>query len=221
MGFGMNEYLLLFRKAPTDASNGYADLKVTKDKAKYTRARWQFDAHGFARSSGDRLLRPEELQNLPHDVIFKLFRQHSLTQVYDFEHDVKVGEALAEKGMLPSTFMLLQPQSWSDEVWTDITRMRTLNGAQSAAGREMHLCPMQFDIADRAIAQYSMPGEEVYDPFGGIMTVPYRAVKLGRYGRGCELAAPYFADGGIYCHQAEIELSTPSLFDLEVIEEAA
>jgi DNA modification methylase len=214
MGFGQNEYLLLFRKAPTDSSRGYADLPVLKEKATYTRARWQMDAHGFGRSSGNRLLRPEELEVLPHDQIFKLFRKHSLESVYDFEHDVRIAEALDEKGLLPSTFMLLQPQSWSPEVWTDITRMRTLNGAQSAAGREMHLCPMQFDIADRAIAQYSNPDEEVYDPFGGLMTVPYRAVLLGRRGRGCELSPPYFADGAIYCKQAELELSTPSLFDL-------
>ncbi|MDR6886113.1 MULTISPECIES: DNA methyltransferase [Variovorax] len=215
MGFGMNEYLLLFRKAPTDGSRGYADVPVVKDKAQYSRARWQLDAHGFTRSSGNRLLQPEDLINLPADEIFKLFKQHSLTQVFDFEHDVALGEALAARGMLPPSFMLLQPQSWHDEVWTDITRMRTLNGAQSAAGREMHLCPMQFDIADRAIAQYSNPGDEVYDCFGGLMTVPYRAIRLGRRGRGCELSPGYFADGVMYCESAAREISMPSLFDFE------
>jgi len=215
MGFGLNEYLLIFRKAPTDASRGYADLPVVKEKGSYTRARWQFDAHGFTRSSGDRLLTPEELQGLPHAAIFQLFRKHSLESVFDFEHDVRIADALDEQGMLPSTFMLLQPQSWRPDVWTDITRMLTLNGAQSAAQREMHLCPMQFDIADRAIEQYSMPGEEIYDPFNGIGTVVYRAVKLGRRGRGCELSPSYFADSAIYAKQAELELSTPSLFDFE------
>jgi DNA modification methylase len=220
MGFGLNEYLLLFRKAPTDASDGYADVKVTKQKSRYPLSRWQFDAHGFARSSGDRRLRPDELLNLPHATIFKLFREHSLTQVYDFEFDVQIGEALAAKGMLPTTFMLLQPQSWSDEIWTDITRMRTLNGAQSAAGREMHLCPMQLDIADRAITQYSNEGDVVYDPFNGIGTVTERAVRHRRQGRGCELSAPYFADSGIYCRAAELEMSMPSLFSVDELEAA-
>ncbi|MET3512788.1 DNA modification methylase [Pseudacidovorax sp. 1753] len=215
MGFGLCEYLLIFRKAPTDASRGYADVPVVKDKAKYSRPRWQFDAHGFARSSGNRFLTPEELEGLTHADVFKLFRQHSLEQVYDWEHDVRIGEGLAGRGMLPTTFMLLQPQSWHPDVWTDITRMRTLNGAQSAAGREQHLCPMQFDIAERAITQYSMEDEEVYDPFGGLMTVPYIAVKLGRRGRGCELSPGYFADGVSYCEAAVRERSTPSLFDLE------
>ncbi|MBP6894298.1 MAG: DNA methylase N-4 [Pseudacidovorax sp.] len=216
-GCGMSEYLLLFRKAPSDPTRGYADVPVVKSKGKYSRARWQLDAHGFMRSSGNRLLTPEELEGLPHDVIFKLFKQHSLTAVYDFEHDVKIGEALSEKGMLPTSFMLLQPQSWSDDVWTDITRMRTLNGAQSSAGREMHLCPMQFDIAERAITQFTNEGEEVFDPFGGLMTVPYIAVKLKRRGRGCELSPTYFADGAAYCEAAARELAMPSLFDLEEV----
>lgn len=214
MGVGMPEYLLLFRKPPTDTINSYADNPVVKRKDSYTRSRWQVDAHGFARSSGDRLLQPEELENLTHAQIFQTFRDFSLNQVYDFEHHVKIGEHLDSLKMLPVTFMLLQPQSWSDEVYTDITRMLTLNGAQSSKGREMHLCPMQFDLADRIIEQFSMPGEKVFDPFGGLMTVPYRAILKGRYGIGCELSARYFLDGAYYCKAAEKEMSMPSLFDV-------
>jgi hypothetical protein len=78
MGAGMPEYLLLFRKPPTDTSNGYADLPVVKSKQDYSRSRWQIDAHGFMRSSGNRLLSAEDLQNIPHERIFKFFREHSL-----------------------------------------------------------------------------------------------------------------------------------------------
>lgn len=213
MGVGMPEYLLIFRKPPTSTEKTYADVPVVKQKAAYTRARWQTDAHGFARSSGDRLLDPGHLASLPHDEIFQLFKKHSLEAVYNYEHHVRVAQILEDAGKLPTSFMLLQPQSWSDEVWSDVTRMVTLNAAQSAKGREMHLCPMQFDIADRAITQWSNPGEEVYDPFGGLMTVPYRALKLGRRGRGCELSPQYFLDGVTYCQAMEREISMPSLFD--------
>lgn len=213
MGVGMPEYLLIFRKPPTSTEKTYADLPVVKDKASYTRARWQADAHGFARSSGDRPLQPEHLAGLPHDAIYQMFKKHSLQDLYNYEQHVRIAQHLEDAGQLPVTFMLLQPQSWSDEVWSDITRMLTLNGAQSAKGKEMHLCPMQFDIADRAIVQWSNPGEEVYDPFGGLMTVPYRALKLGRRGRGCELSPQYFLDGASYCQAMEREISMPSLFD--------
>lgn len=215
MGVGMPEYLLLFRKPPTDTSNGYGDIPVVKSKDEYSRSRWQIDAHGYTRSSGDRLMDPDELKQLKHEQIFKLFRDYSLNQVYDFEHHVKIGEHIDAQGRLPVTFMLLQPQSWSDEVWTDITRMLTLNGAQSAKGKEMHLCPMQFDLADRAIVQWSMPGEVVFDPFAGLGTVPYRAVLLGRYGLGCELSSAYWLDSAYYCKMAEQRMATPSLFDVD------
>jgi len=213
MGAGMPEYMLIFRKPPTDRSNGYADLPVTKDKATYTRPRWQFDAHGFERSSGNRPLTPEELEGLDQAAIFQLFKRHSLENVYDFRHDVKIAEAVDKSGWLPTTFMLLQPQSWSPEVWTDITRMRTLNSTQAAKGKEQHLCPLQFDIVDRCIEQYSMPGETVLDPFGGLMTVPYCAVRMRRHGYGIELSPAYYLDGAAYCAAAEREMSMPDLFD--------
>jgi hypothetical protein len=214
MGVGMPEYLLLFRKPPSDNSRSYADVPVVKSKAEYSRSRWQIDAHGFMRSNGNRPLTPEDLVGIPHERIFKIFREYSLTNVYDFEHHVRLGEELELRGTLPVTFMLLQPQSWSPDVWTDITRMLTLNGAQSAKGKEMHLCPMQFDLADRVIAQMSNPGDVVLDPFGGLMTVPYRALLKGRRGYGIELSAPYFLDGAAYCKAAEQKMSMPSLFDV-------
>jgi DNA modification methylase len=213
MGWGMPEYLLLFRKPPTDTSNSYADIPVVKLKRKYSRSRWQIDAHGFMRSNGNRHLTPEELECLPHHTIFKLFREYSLETVYNFEHHVRLGEALETKGILPVTFMLLQPQSWHPDVWTDITRMRTLNGAQSAKGKEMHLCPMQFDLADRVIAQYTQEGETIFDPFGGLMTVPYRALLQKRKAIAVELNGAYFMDGAAYCAAAAMQIATPSLFD--------
>lgn len=215
MGCGMPEYLLLFRKPPSDNSRSYADMPVVKSKGLYTLAKWQVDAHGFTRSSGDRLLSPEEVRALDHKTIFRLFREYSLGEVYSFAEHVKIGENLGAANKLPTDFMLLQPQSWHPDVWTDVTRMRTLNGAQSAKGREMHLCPMQFDLADRAIEQFSNAGETVLDPFGGLMTVPFRAIKLGRHGIGVELSGDYFRDGVAYCQAAEADMATPSLFDLE------
>jgi DNA modification methylase len=219
MGNGMPEYVLKFRKPPTDRTNGYADVPVVKDKASYTRARWQFDAHGYHRSSGNRVLQPEELVGLPQEQVFKMFREYSLSNVYDFEHNVRIANDVDATGWLPSTFMLLQPQSWHPEVWTDITRMLTLNGQQHAKGKEMHLCPLQFDIVDRCIEQHSMPGEEVYDPFGGLGTVPYRALKLRRRGRSCELSHSYWLDSLTYCQAAAREMSMPDLF--AALEQAA
>ena len=146
-------------------------------------------------------------------LIYKLFRHHSLEHAYDFERHVALGEALEAKGRLPVTFMLLPPASWHPDVWTDITRMRTLNGAQAAKGKEMHLCPLQFDIVDRLIVQFSNEGDVIFDPFAGLGTVPMCAIKLGRRGLGIELNAAYYTDSVAYCEAAEHQVATPSLFD--------
>lgn len=219
MGHGLPEYLLKFRKPPTDPSNGYADHPVVKPMNEYKRGRWQTDAHGFHRSSGDRLLTPEEIHSLPLRDIYRRFRAHSYTTVYDYEAHAELAIELDAAKRLRTDFMVLPPQSWHPDVWTDITRMRTLNSKQVQKGKQVHLCPLQFDLVDRAIAQHTMPGETVLDPFGGIMTVPYRAVALDRFGIGIELNEGYFIDGAFHCAAAEMKKNSPSLFELVETEE--
>ncbi len=53
----------------------------------------------------------------------------------------------------------------------------------------------------------------VFDPFGGIGTVPYCAVKLGRKGLSTELNYDYWHDGLTYLKEAEMEMTSPTLFD--------
>lgn len=246
MGVGLPEYLLLFRKPPTDRSNGYADLPVGKDKpmvevidtgemipwdkkadalvkslkarpvggSGYSRARWQVDAAGMWRSSGNRVLEPADLVGRDWKEIYRLFRGWSYSTIYDHEGTVALMESLEARWSLPTDFALTPVQSGHPDVWTDVARMLGANTMQSAKGREQHLCPLPFDIVDRAINNWSMPGELVYDPFGGLMTVPMRAVKHGRRGAAVELNADYFADGVRLLREQDAGRATPSLFDL-------
>jgi hypothetical protein len=214
MGVGSPEYILLFHKPQTDRTRGYADTPIVKSKADYSRARWQTDAHAFWRSSGDRPLLPEELAALPIDQASRLFTAHTLEHVYDHEAAVAAGEHLERRGGLPATFMALAPGSWHPQVWHDVNRMRTLNGEQSARNLAMHVCPLQMDIVERLITRYSNDGETVFDPFAGLMTVPYCAVQLGRRGVGVELNADYWRDGVAYVRAAAAKASVPTLFDL-------
>lgn len=212
MGVGSPEYILLLRKPQTDRTRGYADDPVTKSKADYTRAQWQVDAHALWRSSGNRQLTAEELATLGPDKLAKAFTHYTMAHVYDYEFHVRIGQELEARGALPSTFMSLAPGSHDPEVWHDVNRMITLNGQQTQRGLQNHVCPLQFDIVDRLITRYSNPGEVVHDPFGGLMTVPYRALKLGRKGRASELNSAYFFDGVQYLLAAEKEVAMPDLF---------
>jgi hypothetical protein len=213
MGVGCPEYILLFRKRPTDNSTAYADEPVTKDKADYSRARWQLDAHGFWRSNGNRCISTEELKTVPTARLQKVYTEYSNTHIYDYEAHVDLAETLDKEKRLPSSFMCLAPASWATDVWTDITRIRTLNSTQARRNEQMHVCPLQLDIVERIINRYSNKGDTVLDPFGGLMTVPMTAVKMGRYGIGIELNADYFRDGVGYLKAAEDEMDTPTLFD--------
>lgn len=213
MGVGCPEYILLFRKLPTDTSKAYADYPVSKSKTEYTRAQWQIDAHGYWRSSGNRLISKEELGNIPVNDLQKVYRRYSRDTVYNYDEHVELAKKLDEDGRLPATFMVVAPGSWTDEVWDDINRMRTLNTTQSLKGKEMHVCPLQLDIVERLINRYSSEGEVVFDPFAGLFTVPKMAVDMGRIGIGIELNLDYFRDGVGYLETAEAKIDAPTLFD--------
>ena len=144
----------------------------------------------------------------------KVYREYSRTHTYDYEEHVRLANELDKDGRLPATFMVIAPGSWNDlEVWDDINRMKTLNTEQSKRRKQMHVCPLQIDIVERIINRYSNAGDLVYDPFGGLMTVPRQAVLMHRKGMGCELNPDYFRDGVGYLQAAEREISTPTLFD--------
>jgi hypothetical protein len=243
MGVGVPEQILLLRKPPSDLSNGYADAPVSKARPEYqdeaglrvaydrqaeqageirpapgtgySRGRWQLDAHALWRSSGDRLLKPEEWLSFENmDEAYKLWRSYNLDGVYDYEQHVLIGERFDAIGKLPAIFQLLPPHSWHADVWTDVAQMRSLNSDAGRRGVEKHLCPLPFDIVERLIRQRSNPGELVFDPFAGLGTTPYCALKLGRRGAGVELSPDYFVSAAKHLAIAEDESRpTPTLFE--------
>ena len=218
MGVGSPEYIVLMRKPQTDRTKGYADEPVKKSKSEYSRARWQVDAHAFWRSSGDRLLTSDELAKMQPADLASVFTEQSLQKIYDYHEHVQIGEALEARGALPAKFMAIAPGSWHRDVWHDISRLNTLNSQQSRRGLNNHICPLQFDIIDRIIERYTNKGELVYDPFGGIMSVPYRALKLGRRAVAAELNHEYWLDGVKWCRAAEQEVKAPSMMDFVTFE---
>ncbi|WP_238540931.1 DNA methyltransferase [Herbaspirillum sp. YR522] len=243
MGVGSPEYILLFHKPQSDRSRGYADIPVTKSKplclddqgntiafdrkaapipaTGYSVARWQVDAHAFWRSSGNRLLSAVELASYGPAKLAKLFTELSMSNVYDYEFHVAVGEAMLANKTLPADYLSLAPGSQDPAVWHDVLRMKTLNGEQSQRAVEKHVCPFQIDIVDRLINRYSNPGDLVYDPFHGLGTVGVRALKAGRRAGGSELNPAYFLDQVHYLRAMEREMSMPTLFDFDEMERAA
>ena len=214
MGVGCPEYILLFRKLPTDRSKAYADEPVKKDKTEYSLGRWQLDAHAFWRSSGDRMLYPEELARMNQSELQRRFKIFCRDHVYDYEGHVELQDKLEDLDKLSKTFMTVPPASPCKDVWDDVNRMKTLNTTQSRRRQQLHVCPLQLDIVDRIINRYSNPGDLVLDPFGGLGTVALEAIKAGRRGYTIELNPDYFRDAVGYLHAAEEQQDMPTLFDL-------
>ncbi|HCR91325.1 MAG TPA: DNA methylase N-4, partial [Prolixibacteraceae bacterium] len=140
MGVGCPEYLLLFRKLPSDTSKAYADEPVTKTKDEYTRGRWQIDARAKWNSSGNRFLSPDELRQMPIDKVNRNFSIWAQSNVYDFGLHVEVAQTLEQMDKLPATFETLKIPARTQYVWSDVNRMITLNTKQTQKKLQNHIC---------------------------------------------------------------------------------
>lgn len=218
MGVGCPEYVLLFRKLPSDTSKAYADLPVMKSKKDYTRGQWQIDARAKWNSSGNRFLTKDEIKNSGIDTINKRFAEYFKFNVYDYKKHVGAANKLDDIGKLPASFETLKIDSRNQNIlWHNINRMNTFNTSQSRKNLTMHICPLQFDIVERIINRYSNKGDLVCDPFGGLGTVPFQAMKMLRKGWGCELNPVSWFDGLQYLRSVDYDLQMPTLFNLENI----
>jgi DNA modification methylase len=113
-------------------------------------------------------------------------------------------------------------QRYASPVWFDIKQMNVLNYQQvKDPNDEKHICPLQKDVVERAIDLWSNPGDVIFDPFSGIGTTAYSAVKMGRKGLGIELKPNYHRAAIKYCQEAEMLAAQPTLFDLLEAKEAA
>ena len=218
MGVGLPEYILLFRKKPTEMTNAYADDPVVKDKDEYSLSTWQLDAHAYWKSSGNRFLSSQELQSYQMDTVFNMWKQYDKTNIYDFQEHLRVCNDLDEVGRLSKLFMTIPTTSGNDMVWTEINRMNTLNANQVNRKKEKHICPLQLDIIERLINRFSSKGELIDDPFGGLFSTAYKALEMRRKAISVELNPEYYDDGLFYLKSIEYKISAPTLFDMEELE---
>jgi DNA modification methylase len=214
MGVGLPEYILLFRKAPSEMNNAYADTPVTKSKIDYDIARWQLDAHAYWKSDGNRFLSSEEIQKSDFKRIVNHWKRYDMENIYSFKEHLDTCHELEKQDKLSRLFMTLPTHSNQELVWTDINRMNTLNTNQANRKKEKHICPLQLDIIERLINRFTMPGEIVDDPFGGLFSTAYKALEMGRGATSCELNPEYYNDGLFYLKSIEYRINVPTLFDL-------
>lgn len=109
---------------------------------------------------------------------------------------------------------------WARPCWYGIRETNTLNTVVARENEdERHIAPLQLDLIERVVRLWSNRGERVLTPFLGIGSEAVVAVKLGRYGIGCELKPSYWQTAVDNLRDAEYQASLPTLFD-EVQESA-
>lgn len=96
-------------------------------------------------------------------------------------------------------------QRLASPVWMNIRQGNVLNNYRKAkaADDEKHVCPLQLDVIENCLRLYSKPGDVVMDPFNGIGSTGYQAVKMFRRYLGFELKPEYAALAGKNLSDAE------------------
>lgn len=99
-------------------------------------------------------------------------------------------------GENPPTHGTLSHERWrryASPVWMDINFSNTLNAKAARENEdERHVCPMALDLIERAIQLWSNPGDVIFDPFSGVGSTGYQAIRMGRKFAGSELKTAYF-----------------------------
>jgi DNA modification methylase len=100
-------------------------------------------------------------------------------------------------------------QELASPVWMTVQQGRVLNG-RLARGEEdeKHICPLQLDVIERCLTLYSNPGDLVLDPFNGIGSTGFQALKMGRKYLGVELKPEYAKQAAKFLNEAEASQRT-------------
>lgn len=84
-------------------------------------------------------------------------------------------------------------QNYASPVWMDIRQSDTLQRTSARAEKdERHICALQLGVIQRCIELWTNPNDIVFDPFGGIGSTAYVALKMGRRAISSELKESYF-----------------------------
>ncbi len=111
-------------------------------------------------------------------------------------------------------FLLDTWQRYASPVWFDIRQTYVLNIEQARESQdEKHICPLQLDVIERALDLWTNPGDTVLDPFMGIGSTGFIALKMNRKAVGIELKESYYLVAKKNLEKATLAKNQITLFD--------
>ncbi len=142
-----------------------------------------------------------------------------------------VGEEPPVNAPNPERYSIEVWQRYASPVWFDINQSNTLQKTSAREhADEKHIAPLQLDVIERAIQMWTNPDDLVLDPFTGIGSTGFVAIKQGRRFVGAELKQSYYKQAVLNLQRAEREKEQPTMWDMidaieatqeELIEEEA
>ena len=198
-----------------DGASGLRDFRGEIIKA--------FQKHGFIYHSEVTIWKDpviEMQRTKSHGLLYKQLRKDSTYSRQGLPDYLvifrKWGEDKEPVTKTKEGFPLEMWQQYASPVWMDIKQTNCLNIKQARDDRdEKHICPLQLDVIERAVALWTNEGDVVFSPFGGIGSEGYQAIKMGRKAYLIELKESYFNTMTRNLKQAEEENKQMSLFDIE------
>ena len=176
---GMPEYIAVMRKDSRGIKTGDP---VRHSVQKWTEERYQSESREIAQEDAARMLKQGLIENESPELL----------------------EWLADQARFP----LDQWQEWASPVWMQNRASDVLNSRfKGSDADEKHLCPMPLPYIERCLRLYSCPGEVVFDPFSGIGSTGYQAVRFGRKFIGTELKPEYAKQAAKFIKESEVAAS--------------
>ena len=85
----------------------------------------------------------------------------------------------------------------------DIRQSNTLQRKSARDDKdERHICPLQLQVIQRCLELWTAPGDIVLDPFAGIGSTNYVALRMRRRTIGIELKESYYKQAVKNCNMA-------------------
>ena len=180
---GMADYLLVFRKFPTDGTMN-SERPVRK-------------------------VRPQNDDETEAEYA-KVKRKKAFKKYVGEKEAVKASN-IAKAGSpdtLSPDFGLEVWQRYASPVWFDIEQTDVLNYQAGRSDKdEKHICPLQLGVIERAVELWTLPGDLVYSPFAGIGSELYVSLLAGRKAIGAELKKSYWLQAQVNCEKAVKKLA--------------
>lgn len=105
-------------------------------------------------------------------------------------------------------------QRYASPVWMDINPSDTLQYQNAReTDSERHVCPLQIQVIERGLQLWTNPGDVVLDPFNGIGSSGYVALRNKRKYVGVELKDSYYQASLANLAEAEKLSTKKSLFN--------